>query len=163
MGTEIEVASTQQLPKPNPAQSNIAAIGEVLSTMQDNALSLGLLLWHNRENCYWQEMQCETFATFCEDYCKLSYSYATRLINVALLVQRQIYTPEEVKEIGTTKMALLLPSAERPVFDIIELAKHGTVKDLKAVLKGRDEPERDGPTSLICPRCGAEIFNARWV
>lgn len=148
--------SLQQL---SDGEVNCLAIYQTVREAKSNFLTLGLLLKENRDKAYWSSVaKCESFRDFCEMLGIGSYSWITRLIDIAEIVSAQLLTQTEIEEIGVTKAALLLPLVKREKLtdDILAVAKSGTTKDLRQMLYTKDEtPQYDG--FIICPRCAFQI------
>ena len=152
------------LPALSPAEENCLIIAELVKDTKQNFLTLGFLLKENRDNAYWSSgARCDSFRDFIEMLGLHSYSWVTRLIDMAEIVSKQLLTQEEIQEVGVTKMALLLPLIKRENLtdEIMAVAKNGTAQDLRLVLRKRskdDEPNERKPTgTIICERCGFVI------
>jgi hypothetical protein len=124
---------------------------------------MGGLLKINHDNAYWSITGYGTWKDYLEQL-GMSYSQAMRMIQVYEIVSARILSAEDVKEIGSTKTALLLPLATEGNLteDIILLAKNCTARELRQEL-GHKVPHNNPKYSVICSRCGNEVLGARWV
>ena len=143
----------------SPAEQNETETIKLVMDTKSNFLELGNLLLENREHAYWSQNGHEGFGNYIESLSIGSYSWVTRLMDIARIVSHNILTEDEVLEIGTGKMALLLPRLKEGKVDIdtIELSKACTLSDLKLCL-GHKVSELDHSHPIICPRCGHKFF-----
>ncbi len=138
-----------------PWQANVEGIISTVGDLKDIFIELGLLLHENRRNKYYLATGelLHTFKDFCELYvASHSYSWACKLADMGEVLAKQQMTRDTVLEIGPTKMALLVSHIKDGTItdDLIELAKHGSARDLREALGLRV----GGGGLCICPACG---------
>ena len=143
------------LPQLTNSETNELAIRQYCQEVKRHFLIIGTLLLESYDNAYWSKWG--SFADFVESLGIGSYSTATRLMGVAKLRRGNILTDTDIYEIGISKCFMLIPRVrDGEISDgLKEIAKQGTVQDLKAELghEGREITEH----TINCPRCGAEI------
>ena len=137
------------------SETNELALRQYCQEVKRHFLIIGTLLLESYDNAYWSKWG--SFADFVESLGSGSYSTATRLMGIAKLRRHNILTDGEIYEIGISKCFLLLPKArDGEISDgLKEIAKQGTVQDLRAELGHEDREIIE--QSINCPRCGAEI------
>lgn len=152
------------VPPLSDAEKNELHLQQLASRQKSDFVSLGLLLYENHKEAYWSLCGHESFKDLIETLGVGSYSYVTRLMQAARLMIDKVLTEDEILEIGVAKVSLLLPRAKDGTLtrDDIELAKSAPYRDLRGHL-GYKADDRDMGSSITCPRCGAEINNAKWV
>jgi hypothetical protein len=140
----------------SPAEQNITKIVALVRGAKLNFLELGRLLIENQENSYHDAMKV-SFKDFCEMLGVGSFSWVTRLMNVARVVAHNILTEDEVLEIGIAKTCLLLPRLKKGEIDndIIELAKSCPYHDLRLELGYKVSEFSE--EYINCPNCGSEF------
>ncbi len=144
----------------NPAMENLSHIDTLVREVKVNTIGLGILLYENRQNLYFQQAGYPTFKDYCESLGLASYSQMVRLANmIQTATEKQIPT-ETLIEIGITKMTML-HAVKNITPEMIAIARTGTETDLKAMLgrPGREHTE----DSIDCPQCGNSIRGAKWV
>jgi len=136
------------------AQVNELRIRELVKSAKLNFLEIGRLLNENLERAYWSENH-ESFKEFVESLGVGSYSWVTRLMDIANVVALHWLTEDEVLEIGVAKTCLLIPGIKKGKVDIdtVELAKVCPYRDLRIHL-GQVEDGEMPEEYLECPRCG---------
>lgn len=151
------------LPARTAAEDNILLTQQLVREIQRDFLQIGRLLSENQDNAYWSQCGHESFRDYVESLGAGSYSWATRIMGMARVVDQGLLTEAEAMEIGVAKLALLLPSAESGFSeDIKALAKVAPLRDFKQAL-GHKVTEVDPETSIDCPRCSFKILGAMWV
>lgn len=146
------------LPPTTRAEENCTTIAGLVKRMHYDFLELGGLLLENRENGYWAASGSESFPMFVQQL-GLSYSWATRLVDLVENVVDTFLTKEEIVEIGVAKACLLLPHAKKGDLseDIKLLARDCSWNDLRKELGHNLVEQEDCGEYLHCPRCGVEI------
>lgn len=155
-------AGDMTLPQLTNAETNELAIRQYCQEVKRHFLILGTLLCESYDNAYWSITKWESFQDFVESLGIGHYSTVTRLMQVARMRCRNALTDDEIYEIGISKCFLLAPVARDGEIsdELREIAKHGTVADLKAEL-GQACKQLNGGY-IVCPRCGAELHGAKW-
>ena len=145
----IQLNDTQQ----NDAQRNEIETRTLVANTQINFLRIGMLLMVNQDKALWSVVGHESFKDYIETLGIGSYSWVTRLVDMARVVATQQLSKEQVLEIGVSKMALLLPRLKSKTLeaDMIELAKHCPVSDLREELGMKSG---QSGSDCICNRCG---------
>jgi len=143
----------------SPAEQNELKILELIKYVKVNFLTIGNLLLENYDKAYWSLNGHESFKSYIEMLGVGSYSWVTRLIDIARIVSHNILTENEVLEIGVGKVSLMLPSLKDGGVDtdIIELAKSCPYHDLRLKLGGITDDNDMSDEWLLCPRCGERI------
>ena len=99
------------LPPLTDAERNELALVACCRNLHYSFLELGGLLVVNEERAHWAANRHENFRELVE-MLGISYSFGTRLMGIARLVTSQLFTKEEIMEIGVSKACLLLPLRE---------------------------------------------------
>jgi len=143
-------------------------IQQLSRVAQFSFLEMGKLLKQARDDAHWSVLSMESFREYVEELdlpVSASYSWATRLIGVYEFVALPSgLTNEQLAEIGISKLVRLLPLARNGQLtpEWLDKAKEMSDRDLREEL-GHTFPDANPQESIICPRCGGEILNARWV
>lgn len=145
------------------AENNERETRALCMAVKVNFIKIGMLLNDSVEECFWSQCGHENFSEYVESLGAGSYSWGTRLMRMATLVQEGILNTSEALEIGVSKMAALLPHVEDDNFqDLKELAKVAPYRDLREEL-GHKKVELDTEIFITCNRCGAKIVGAKFV
>jgi hypothetical protein len=140
------------------AEENCLAIAGLVKRLHYDFLELGGLLLENQAQAFWSASGAESFKDFVQQL-GISYDWATRLMGVAQAVVDNVFTKEEVVEIGVAKACLLLPHIRQGKLteDMKLLARDASWNDLRKELGHNLIDPKDLSEYLLCPRCGAEI------
>ena len=146
------------LPQLTKGEENCAMIAGLVKRMHYDFLELGGLLLENRDNGYWAASGSESFPMFVQQL-GVSYSWATRMVDLVENLVDTFLTREEIVEIGVAKACLLLPHAKKGDLpeDIKLLAQNCSWNDLRIELGHNLTELKDCGEYLHCPRCGNEI------
>ena len=143
------------------AQENETQTRDLCRALKLNFIEIGRLLNQNYENSLWSLNQWGSFRDYVESLGIGSYSWVTRLMSIASLVDMNVISEPEALEIGVGKMALLIPRLREGDLSLIDIAKDCPVSDLKQELGHKDCIPPDQET-IRCPRCGAEFRPVGW-
>jgi hypothetical protein len=140
------------------AEENCLTIAGLVKKLHYDFLELGGLLLENQTQAFWSASGAESFKDFVQQL-GISYDWATRLMGVAKVVVDNLFTKEEVVEIGVAKICLLLPQIKQGKLTegIKLLARDCSFNDLRKELGHNLTDPEDLGEYLLCPRCGTEI------
>jgi len=147
-----------KVPAVTKGQENCLLIASMVRNIALNYLELGGLLVENQENGYWGDSGHESFKDFIQDL-GISYDWATRMMGLARVVTQQLFTKEEILDIGVSKACLLLPHVKKGKLDEETrlLARDCTFTDLRKQLGHNIKGIEDCEEYVLCRRCGSEI------
>jgi hypothetical protein len=146
------------VPPLSKAEENCLTIAGLVKRLHYDFLELGGLLLENQEKAFWGVAGAESFKSFVQQL-GISYDWATRLMGVAKTVAENVFTKEQVVEIGVAKVCLLLPHIKNGELSekIKLLARDCSFNDLRKELGHNLTDPVDLGEWLLCPRCGIEI------
>jgi hypothetical protein len=146
------------VPPLSKAEENCLTIAGLVKRLHYDFLELGGLLLENQAQGFWGASGAESFKSFVQQL-GISYDWATRLMGVAKTIVDNLFTKEEVVEIGVAKICLLLPHIKKGKLpeEIKLLARDCSFNDLRKELGHNLTDPEDTGEYLLCPRCGAEI------
>ena len=145
----------------NIAEQIDGEIREKLQTVKGNLLLAAGKLAQSQDMGYWKQLggghSHDKFKDYVESLGGPSYSYLTRVCNVARAIGAKHYTAAEVDEMGLSCAIALLPIINRGELtpEILEAALTGSVATLKAMFAGDSEIKAE--PFVVCPRCGEEV------
>lgn len=166
MGKTTAVTGPQEQEK--KALKTRTQILQLATEAQATFLEMRKLLYEAREEAQWSVLRYESYKEYIEDLglpMTNSYSWATRLVGIyEYMVVKMGLSNEDLIQIGVAKLSRLLPAARegKLTAELIEQAKVLSDMDLRVEL-GHNVGGGSADTAIVCPRCGAEIPNARWV
>jgi hypothetical protein len=146
------------VPPLSKAEENCLTIAGLVKRLHYDFLELGGLLLENQASAFWGVSGAESFKDFVQQL-GISYDWATRLMGVAKAIVDNVFTKEEVVEIGVAKVCLLLPHIKDGQLpeDVKLLARDCSFNDLRKELGHNLTDPKDMGEYLLCPRCGTEI------
>ena len=146
------------VPPLSEAEENCLAIAGLVKRLHYDFLELGGLLLENQASAFWGASGAESFKGFVQQL-GISYDWATRLMGIANAIADNLFTKEEVVEIGVAKICLLLPHIKKGELseEIKLLARDCSFNDLRKELGHNLTDPVDSDEYLLCPRCGVEI------
>jgi hypothetical protein len=145
------------------AEENCLTIAGLVKRLHYDFLELGGLLLENQASAFWGASGAESFKSFVQQL-GISYDWATRLMGVAKTVIENVFTKEQVVEIGVAKVCLLLPHIKKGKLpeEIKLLARDCTFQDLRLALKHDIIEGREQGDEIYCPRCGVRLYGLQF-